>query len=173
MARARNLVVLILALAVAGLVSAACDSGTQEPEAPADARVAVPNAEDSQRAPDQIDPSRFPELVEGVVAAVPEVFPGNLPLYPGAVPAQGKGAVIEGAPMAAVQLLSNDEPAVVHKFYGGKLAEDGWTLEEVPELTRNNVISATKDKCKASILVAPVDAGGGGSDIFLIVECSA
>ncbi|MBY0396599.1 MAG: hypothetical protein K2X91_09055, partial [Thermoleophilia bacterium] len=101
-----------LVLAVAG-----CDSGTQEPAAPTPAAPeaapeAAPTDESAATPPaaakreGDIDSSRFPtDLPEGITAAVPENFPSDVPIYPGAQPAQGKGIDIEGSPQAAVQLL--------------------------------------------------------------------
>lgn len=167
------------------LVQGACDSGTQEPEAPTpDAPAAATDAgaapdPSSTPAPDApaavaregaIDSARFPsELPEGVSAAVPENFPADVPLYPGAQPAQGKGVDLEGKPQAAVQLLTNDAMPDVHKFYSERLQAEGWTLSEDQSTDSAAAIQATKNDCNANILVTPVE--GGGSDIFIVTGC--
>ena len=172
---------MIATFAALVLAVAACDSGTQEPAAPTpDAPEAAPEsapAEESAATPPaaaaregDIDSARFPtELPEGVTAAVPDNFPSDVPLYPGAQPAQGKGVEIEGSPQAAVQLLTNDAYPDVHKFYTEQLQGKGWTLSEDTENEGAAVIQASKDNCKAHILVTPVE--GGGSDIFIATEC--
>lgn len=175
---------LMAAFAALALAVVACDSGTQEPAAPtpdpaesADATPESAPADESAATPPaaaaregDIDSARFPaELPEGVTAAVPDNFPADVPLYPGAQPAQGKGVEIEGSPQAAVQLLTNDAFPDVHKFYSEQLQSKGWTLSEDTENEAAAVIQASKDKCKAHVLVTPVE--GGGSDIFIATEC--
>lgn len=167
------------ALALLTVFALACDSGTQEPAAPTPA---APEATeqaapaDSAAAPaaaareGEIDSSRFPtELPEGATAAVPDNFPSDVPLYPGAQPAQGKGVEIEGSPQTATQFLTNDALGDVHKFYSSELQSKGWTLGEDTENEGAATIQATKDKCKAQILITPAE--GGGSDIFIVTEC--
>jgi hypothetical protein len=166
---------LIVALAVAGLLSVACDSGTEEPDAPTPAPLEI---EDSAPTDAKTDPildsgfaaSRYPsDLPEGVLATVPDNFPKDLPLYPGSAPAQGRGVEVEGVPMAALQLLTMDPPETVYDFYREKLQTEGWEIEDREEFRGKNAISASNGKCKASMLVTPTE--DGGSDIFLISEC--
>ncbi len=172
------LVATLLALVLFAL---GCDSGTQEPAAPTPE---VPEAaaegegttgsESGAAAPvareGEIDPSRFPtELPEGVTAAVPDNFPSDVPIYPGAQAAQGKGVDMEGAPQAAVQLLTNDALGDVRKFYSEELAAKGWTFEQDTETEISATLSATKGGCQTHILIVP--APGGGSDIYIITGC--
>lgn len=174
----------LLATFVLALAALACDSGTQEPDAPTPA-ASETGAQESAAAPSgdgagtppaamkregEIDSARFPtELPEGVAAAVPGNFPSDVPLYPGSQPAQGKGVDLDGSAQSAVQLLTNDAFPDVHKFYSDQLQSKGWTIGEESENEAAATITATKDKCKAHILVTPAD--GGGSDIFLVTEC--
>jgi hypothetical protein len=161
-----------------------CDSGTQEPAAPApempEATAGVDDATGSESAPaapaapvareGEIDPSRFPtDLPEGVTAAVPDNFPSDIPLYPGAQAAQGKGVEMEGSPQSAVQLVSNDALADVHKFYSDELAAKGWTFEQDTETEVGATIKATKGDCQTHIMIMP--APGGGSDIYIVTGC--
>jgi hypothetical protein len=175
---------LLVALFALVLLALACDSGTQEPAAPA--AEATP---DSEAAPDsaatekstggapaavaregEIDSARFPtDLPEGVTAAVPENFPSDIPIYPGAQAAQGKGVEIEGSPQSAVQFLTNDALGDVHKFYTTELGSKGWTLDLDEENEGAATIQATKDNCKTNILITPAE--GGGSDLFIVSEC--
>ncbi len=172
---------LLTAFFAIALLALACDSGTQEPEAPAPA---APEAtgdagsatDDSGAAPapmarqGEIDSSRFPtELPEGVTAAIPDNFPTDVPIYPGAQAALGKGIEIEGSPQSAVQFLTNDAYPDVHKFYSEQLQGKGWTLSEDTENEGAAMIQAAKDDCKASIIIRPAE--GGGSDIFVVTEC--
>lgn len=167
-----------LALAVLG-----CDSGTQEPEAPAPTPAATeatdqaaPAAEESAAAPaggkreGDIDPARFPtEMPEGASAEVPSSFPADLPVYPGAQTAMGKGIELEGSPQSAVQFLTNDAYMDVQKFYTDQLTSRGWTISSQDQNENAAAVEASKDKCKATILARPVE--GGGSDIYIVTEC--
>jgi hypothetical protein len=178
MDRFRSFASLFIALALAGLLAAACDSGTQEPAAPegsgaatssvgdADTAKAVPGA---NKAP--IPADRFPaELAEGVTASIPENFPEEMPIYPGSQPAQGKMGDVHGVDMSAVQLLTVDPPEMVFDFYMQELEKDGWATSNPREVGPGGAVSASNGSCKATLLVAPTS--DGGSDIFLITECS-
>ncbi len=173
--------ILLATLVALVLTAAGCDSGTQEPEAPApDAAEVAPDAGTAAgsagEAPapvareGEIDSSRFPaELPEGATAAIPDNFPSDLPTYPGAQAAQGKGVDFEGSAQSAVQLLTNDALADVHKFYSSELSAKGWTLDSDELNDAAATIQATKGDCKASVLITPAE--GGGSDIFIVSEC--
>ena len=173
-----TLLATLFALAVLAL---ACDSGTQEPDAPtpdapeavSDANVLEESAENASPAVARegaIDSERFPtELGEGVTAAVPDNFPTDIPIYPGAQAAQGKGIEIEGSPQSAVQFLTNDALGDVHKFYSSELGSKGWMLDLDAENEGAATIQATKGNCKTNILITPAD--GGGSDLFIVSEC--
>ena len=148
---------------MACLFTAACDSGTQEPAAP----VPLTSSETTDSQSDSALLST--DIPEGTVAAIPETFSDEVPIYPGAVPALGKGAVVEGVPMAAVHLESTDAPQKVYDFYVDKLSREGWTIENRDGFADKNAISATNGKCKALVLAAPAE--GGGTNLFLITEC--
>lgn len=164
-----------LALAVLG-----CDSGTQEPAAPTPAapeasEQAAP-ADESAAAPaagkreGDIDPARFPtEMPEGATAEIPSGFPADLPIYPGAQTAMGKGIELEGSPQSAVQFLTNDAYQDVQKYYTDELTSRGWTISSQDQNENAAALEASKDKCKATILARPVE--GGGSDIYIVTEC--
>ena len=180
MDRSRNIVPLIATLAFAGLFAVACDSGTQEPAAPTEAEPttsthsddagSMPNQDEIDEKIAAIPESRFmKDLPEGVEAAVPDSFPKDLPIYPGSAPAQGKAAELDGSPMAAVQFLTVDPPEEVYGYYLENLEGEGWILEERPELSGKNAISASKGECRAMILIAPSE--DGGSDIAVVSEC--
>ena len=160
------------------LLALACDSGTQEPAPPTpaapEATSDATSANDSVPAPSaregEIDSSRFPtDLPEGVTAAVPDNFPPDVPIYPGSQPAQGKGIDIDDSPQSAVQFVTNDATADVHKFYSEQLAGKGWTIGEDTESERGTAIQASKGDCKTNILILPAE--GGGSDIMVVSEC--
>jgi hypothetical protein len=169
MDRARKFVSMVSALAMTAALAMACDSGTQEPDAPD--QPAQTGSADGVQATGEIPESRFPtELPDGAHRGMPESQPKDLPIYPGSVPAMGKDAMIENRPMTAVQLLTMDETPVVYNYYSDKFASDGWTLDERPELAGKNALSASNGKCKASVLIVPVE-DGEGSDIFLLTEC--
>lgn len=174
---------LALAFALA-LFSAGCNSGSEEPDAPApempnksmndaaDAATAEPNApsEDVSTAVGDIDPDRFPaELPDGVLAELPSNFPEDLPVYPNAAPAQGRGGEVGGRELSAVQLLSNDSPSEARTFYERELAAKGWSIDRAEDQGVGVAISGSRQDCKVSIMIMPSDSGG--SDIFTVSEC--
>jgi len=166
---------LVLTLSLA-LLAIACDSGTQGPDAPeqADARsLAAEDPEGSEGSPmseEPIDPSRFPQdLPEGVEAAIPYNFPSDLPVYPGAKPAAGRGVEKDGGvQLSGVQLVTQDAPSKARRFYERELEAKGWTIDNVREIGDNTAISASKGGMKTSLLIAP--SADGGSDIFVVSE---
>jgi len=163
MHRSRKLSLLIAAVVLAGLFAVACDSGTQEPDAP---DTAIPlesgDAADSQATPQMAMP-------EGGTADIPEEFPNDVPIYPGSVPAQGRGITSEGVPMAAVKLYTTDSAEEVYEFYKDKFSGDGWTISPRENLEGKNAVSATNDGCTVTMLAAPAE--DGGTTIFMITKC--
>lgn len=181
MDRMRTLMTLALALPLIGAVAVGCNTGTEEPAAPESSSEAAATSDsetsagtattpEAATAAADIDSSRFPELAEGVEAAVPENFPKDLPMYPGAVPAQGRGISHENSEMAAVQLLTNDTPEQALQFYQDELNSRGWTVEEVEESPERASISVVKQGCKANFLFA-ASPTGKGTDIYAISTC--
>lgn len=158
-----------------GLGSLGCNTGTEEPAAPkADPASQSTGSANTTGGADatptaKIDPSRFPELAEGVEAAVPSNYPSDLPVYPGSVPAQGRGTSGEDGEMAAVQLLTNDPPAQAFGYYRENLEAKGWAIGRIEE-GESPVISVTKDGCKAVVMFVP-SSSGTGTDIFTISSC--
>ena len=166
----------VLALAFALVAfSTACDSGTQEPEAPApppaaattDAGESTPGTAPSTGS---IAADRFPqELPEGMAAEIPSNLPSTLPIYPGSEPAVGKGAQRpDGLQVAGVQLLSNDDVGQVFSYYEGELKANGWEVTEANNQGPLASISATRGDAKAMFLIAA--SPKGGSDIFVVSE---
>lgn len=177
---ASSLLVWFAAPALCALLALACDSGTQEPAPPAPEPTtsaaadsgSKPSAADpsADRSAAPIDPARIPrDLPEGVSAEIPDNFPEDLPVYPGATPAQGRGAELDGVPMSAVQLMTTDAPSRVLDYYRAELERSGWTIEESREMGDNASMTATKGDCEASVLITP--ASDGGSDIYLVSQC--
>ena len=162
MDRSRKFSSLLTALAMACLFTAACDSGTQEPAAP---DTAMPVTQDDA-SPEASVPR---ELAEGSTATIPEEFPNEIPIYPGATASQGKGTISEGVPMAAVQLETSDSPREVYEYYKDQLSRNGWTIQEREGLEGKNAVSATNGKCTATMMAAPTE--DGGSLVFLLSEC--
>lgn len=162
MDRSRKFSSLLTALAMACLFTAACDSGTQEPAAP-DTEMPVTQADTTPEA------SVPRELAEGSTATIPEEFPDEIPIYPGAMASQGKGMTSEDVPMAAVQLETSDSPEEVYEFYMDQLSRNGWTIQERESLEGKNAVSATNGKCTATILATPSE--DGGTLVFLLSEC--
>jgi hypothetical protein len=177
MHRIRTSLTLVLALALISAIGVGCNTGTEEPEAPESESAAVSDTANDETPtpavePQDIDPSRFPELREGVTASVPSNFPKDLPIYPGAVPAQGREASADNAEMSAVQLLTNDSPEEASRYYRAELESKGWTIEKDEDMGDKSAISVVKDGCKASFMFIPT-ADGRGTDIFTISTCDS
>ena len=165
MARSHTFFFLISTLALAGVFTMACDSGTKEPEAtPTDATIPL-----ESDAADEMQTEPAPATDDTQDIEIPEAFSKEVPIYPGSTTAQGKGAVVDGTPIAAVQLRTDDSPKEVYAYYLEKFARDGWTIEPGKDLEEKNSVSATNGECKASMLAAPSD--DGGSHVFIITEC--
>jgi hypothetical protein len=162
MDRFRKFPSLLTALAMACLFTAACDSGTQEPAAP---DTAMPVTQDDASPA----PSVPRELAEGSTATIPDEFPNEIPIYPGAMASQGKGTISKGVPMAAVQLETSDSPEEVYEFYKDQLSRNGWTIQEREGLEGKNAVSATNGKCTTTVMATPAD--DGGTLVFLLSEC--
>lgn len=163
------------------VLAAGCNSGTEEPAAPAPEMPTpseTPSASsgtDDAAAPTpfpktEIDDSRFPkELPPGVAAEIPTNFPSELPVYPNAAPAQGRGGNVDGKEFSAVQLVSNDTPSEARSFYERELASKGWSIDKAEDRGVASSIAASRGGCKVSIMITPAE--GGGSDIFNVSEC--
>ncbi|MBW2498306.1 MAG: hypothetical protein JRF61_13610 [Deltaproteobacteria bacterium] len=174
----RSITTLLAALALTSLIALGCNPGTEEPDAPAAPAGSTSSAGDpggetsagapsEDRAPGELDPSRFPtDLPEGVEAAVPDNFPSDLPIYPGAQAAQGRGVEVEGVPMSAVQLVTGDAADAAYDFYSRQLESEGWTIDESKDLGRGATIQASKGDREVSILISP--SADGGADIFVV-----
>ena len=171
MKRSRQFTILLAGLSMAGLISAACDSGTKEPAAPADGTAKSAATDDTEaREPDVIPKERYPkEIAPDAVAAIPEIFPKEVPIYPGAVPAQGRGRKVDGVPMSALQLMSLDSSDKVYDYYIDKLTKEGWTIEDHKGFAEKHAVSAVRGDCKASMIAVPTE--DGGSNIFIFTEC--
>jgi len=184
MDRIRTYLILALTLPLIGAIAVGCNTGTEEPDAPQNEAPADTNSgmdtgadtsgdssADASRPPDEIDPSRFPELPDGAEAAVPANFPSDLPVYPGSVPAQGRGAKDEGGDIAGVQLLTNDSPDEAYNYYHDQLEASGWgivTANEEEDAQKS--ITVEKDGCKAIFMFISSDSGSG-TDIYTVSNC--
>ncbi|MFK7896198.1 MAG: hypothetical protein AB8G23_10200 [Myxococcota bacterium] len=178
----RILKLALCAVALTSFLAIGCDSGTQEPDAPdakpaeygsatpADMAKEEPTKPTGEAREGEVDSSRFPrDLPEGVDAAVPDNFPSDIGIYPGSSAAQGRGIELEGGPLSAVQLVTNDAAPDVYDYYVNDMRKQGWEVQDGQIFGANSGIQATKDNCTASIMVAPAE--GGGSDIYVITEC--
>jgi hypothetical protein len=180
MDRIRNYTILALTLPLICAIAVGCNTGTEEPDAPRDAAAtgtssgedtSTDTSADTTRPPDEIDPSRFPEVPEGAEAAVPANFPSDLPVYPGSVPAQGRGRSSDSGEIAGFQLLTNDSPDQAYNYYYDQLEASAWGVEAAKdEEDGQKSIAVTKDGCKAIFMFVASETGTG-TDIFTISSC--
>lgn len=171
----------ISAALIALLALAGCESGNQEPDAPTAepaelGAIAIPDAAPNGDAPSPgatgpggIAADRFPaELPDTAEAAIPANFPSSLPVYPNATPALGMSGNVEGSERSAVQLLSNDPPAQVARFYSDELAANGWEITASESGDRGESITATNGSTTTVIFFSP--SPDGGTDIYQLNE---
>jgi hypothetical protein len=158
-----------------------CDSGTQEPDAPAaqtseyGAAPAPDPSAGEAAAPAKnlgdgtIASERFPrEMPTGASASIPTNFPTNVPVYPGSQPGMGMGSEVGESQRAGVQLLSNDTPADVFGFYESELVASGWEITDSRNEGGLASLNASNGDVKMALIIAP--SADGGSDIFVISE---
>lgn len=171
----------ISAALIALLALAGCESGNQEPDAPTAepaelGAIAIPDAAPSDDAPSPgatgpggIAADRFPaDLPDTAEAAIPANFPSSLPVYPNATPALGMSGNVDGSERSAVQLLSNDPPAQVARFYSDELEANGWEITASEAGGLGESITATKGSTTTVIFFNP--SADGGTDIYQLNE---
>ena len=167
------------ATTIAIFAGTGCDSGTQEPDAPAPQASeygAAPAPSDDEaamqaekRGDGTIASERFPrEMPAGASASIPTNFPTNVPVYPGAQAAMGMGSEVGDSQRAGVQLLSNDATADVFSFYETELAAGGWEITDSRNDGGMACLNASNGNIKMALIIT--DSADGGSDIFVVSE---
>jgi hypothetical protein len=96
--------------------------------------------------------------------AIPEGFPRDIPIYPGAVPGFASGSAGDSS---VVTLATTDPPDKAYAFYREKLAGEGWHTEAEMQLGPQRLLSARRGELLASVVIA--DSEQGGSTILLSV----
>jgi hypothetical protein len=87
----------------------------------------------------------------GRSVALPEGFPKDVPLYPGAkVTMSGK----QGEGMM-VMLTSGDDVQKIAGFYEAKLKENGWEIETSANIGEGSMFAAKKEKRHLSVGINP------------------
>lgn len=175
---ARPAIGLLAAISLMGL--AGCESGTQEPDAPAAEAVEfgaaptpggseAPAAESTESAAAPAPPSgESIALPEGAERAIPANFPSSLPIYPGATPQIGMGGEVNGGQRSGVQLDSNDSPADVLAFYESNLPQEGWEIADSGDLGIGQSITASNGSTTMVLFVQ--ERPDGGSTVMLLSE---
>ncbi|MFN7974357.1 MAG: hypothetical protein U0166_18745 [Acidobacteriota bacterium] len=100
--------------------------------------------------------------------AVPESFPKDVPVYPGATP--GYGVTATGDKGATVAVLNTtDDPAKVLTFYQAELPKNGWEIKTtVDSKAEGGMLLATKDTRQATVMIGK-GSDAGASTISLTV----
>ena len=158
---ATTLSLTFLAVALTG-----CDSGTQEPEAPAAeaTEYSAPAADDSVELPAAAASDDMPALPKGFEAAIPSNFPSNIPVFPGAAPTLGRGGNVDGSERSGVQLKADASPTEVLSYYESELVSNGWTVDESNGMS----ITASNGDSEMMLFVSP--SATGGSEVYVITE---
>ena len=120
---------------------------------------AAPAAEAPKKAAPPTPPPPAAKVVE---RELPENFPKDIPLYPGAQSERSLG--IPGGPTLAA-FSSSDSPETVLAFYIAKLSGDGWMIDD--EGGGRSALKATKGKRAINIRV---DAKSSGETAIAIVS---
>ncbi len=156
-----------LGLSALAIALAGCDSGTQEPEAPAPEAVEYSAPAAGNAAQPAADPAReegSTALPEGFEAAIPSNFPSNVPVLPDARPVLGRGGNVDGSERSGVQLSSDKSPEDVVAYYESELRAGGWEIGESP----TNAVTATNGASTVMLFATPDPAGG--TTIYMITE---
>lgn len=94
---------------------------------------------------------------------IPEEFPKDVPIFPGATPMASMSAADEGI---IVTFKSEEEQQDILDFYQTKLEDDGWEILKNPRFDRQLAFDAIKDNRKVSVVVAGTK---GDSRVSVIV----
>ncbi len=158
---ATTLSLTFLAVALTG-----CDSGTQEPDAPAAeaTEYSAPAADDSVELPAAAASDDMPALPKGFEAAIPSNFPSNIPVFPGAAPTLGRGGNVGGSERSGVQLKADASPTEVLSYYESELVSNGWTVDE------SNGMSITASNSDSEMMLFVSPSATGGSEVYVITE---
>jgi hypothetical protein len=152
----------------AGIVGCGGDDTPPEPEAAPAAPAAAEKAFRKDRK--KVKQAAVPEpdltglaATIGDGAAVPEGFPNDVPLYPGARPTATMSAEGEGT---LVTFDIDDGPEKVYDFYQQQLADTGWEIASSASMGGQWMISALKGERAAHISIA---GEGSGSQVGVAV----
>lgn len=94
---------------------------------------------------------------------LPENFPDDVPIFPGATPMAAMSSVDEGL---IVTFKTTSDQQAVFDFYQSNLAQHGWTLLEDSVFDNPLSIDATKDQRKVSVIIAGTE---GDSRVSVMV----
>ncbi len=94
---------------------------------------------------------------------IPEEFPKDVPIFPGATPMAFLSAPGEGI---IVTFKSSEEQQDIFDFYQSSLADGGWEILEDTMFTNQLTLEAIKDNRKVSVIVAGTK---GDSRVSIIV----
>jgi len=158
-------------LAVVGLAIAltGCDSGTQEPDAPAPEAVeySAPAEASPDAGADSGMSSEPVELPDGFKAEIPSNFPSNVPIPPGARPVLGRGSSVGDSDRTGVQLVSTQPVSDVFSFYETELEAGGWSVGELKEGVANAITATNGDD---TVMLFVTSDPSGGSVVYMITE---
>jgi hypothetical protein len=163
--------VLVLAVALcAGVVACGGDETPAEPEvapaSPVDAATAPENKpkQAKQAAVEMPEPDLSGlEATIGEGAAIPEDFPSDVPIYPGARPTATMSEAGEGT---LVTFDIDDGPEKVYDFYQQKFSDGGWEIASSASMGGQWMISALKDQRAAHVSIA---GDGSGTQLGIAV----
>ena len=83
--------------------------------------------------------------------ALPEGFPKDVPIYPGATVASS----VKQAKQFTVMLKAGDGVAKVADHYAAKLKENGWEIETTVNMAEGRMFAAKKDNRTVSVMIVP------------------
>ncbi len=154
----------VLVLALTASLSAGCARKTQTFTGPDGSKATVTKEGDgvefTVKGPDG---ETVHVAGSGSGVALPEGFPGDVPIYPGAKP-------ITSAKMkdTMTAVLTTDDPvAKVSQFYAEKLKDGGWSIEGTFTTADSGMVSAKKD---TRTCMAQASRSGALTNITLAVS---
>jgi len=138
-----------------GSIAIACGSDEHAKTEPAAPAATTPAAPAPPAAPVAPGPEAGAQDQGGTVTdgVVPETFPSDVPLYPGAKP--GPAMAMPGLGVFATFETSDKSDAVLTQ-YRGELSKAGWTVSNTPD---GGGIDGTKDSRTLQVRVRETETG--------------
>lgn len=86
---------------------------------------------------------------------IPDDFPKDFPIYPGAKPTGTASGTEEGGKGFWLLLETSDASTAIVKYYGENLKSKGWTIDETMTFGDSSTYNVTKGNLTGTVVIAP------------------